>query len=262
MRVKIAPAPAGSTAELCGPNRVEPATNDHATRRHDVREHASSKIELEPEAIITRAWYGDPAHEFDANHGRDVTDLAALVVNNLVASNGVWGDPAVGVSKILIVESKLARKGTSAHPNATCTGILSGEMRDPQSEGGEMRDPQSEGGARGTTVSKWWNYCCPTVARKVWCVSFTCILLFVGIAAVIVFARLDGRAADDQPVESPAFNPFLYGLWVAGFVLALLCCCPPPWLRVRGTHRPGLGGDEYTRRDPIRRDPLALHNVI
>ena len=200
------------------------------------------------------------------------------MVNNLVASNGVWGDPAVGVSKILIVESKLARKGTSAHPNATCTGILSGEMRDPQSEGGEMRDPQSEGGemrdpqsqggARGTTVSKWWNYCCPTVARKVWCVSFTCVLLFVGIAAVIVFARLDGRAADDDAVRSPAFNPFLYGLWVAGFVLALLCCCPPPWLAklsLTNTRRPGgldgaLRPGEHSRR--VRRDPLALHNIF
>lgn len=89
------------------------------TTRRSVPEGSPYPIVLDEGEAIARAWYGNPRHEFDAEHGRDVTALAnGPDAPSLVASNSVWGDPAVGVRKVLIVETVAA---PAAEQPATAT---------------------------------------------------------------------------------------------------------------------------------------------
>lgn len=76
------------------------------TKRRSVPEGSPYPIVIDEGEVISRAWYGDPRHEFDPEHGCDVTDIAKEVdTSSLVASNRVWGDPAIGVRKVLVIET-------------------------------------------------------------------------------------------------------------------------------------------------------------
>ena len=160
----ITTATAGASGDDDGSVRV-PDVPDVADvclkviRRHVVSESESqsgARIQLEPEAIITRAWYGDPSHEAnhesDSAHGIDVTHLAHQNMDNLIASNAVWSDPVQGVHKVLVVESKLLRTAENAankraklvkrcekkahHAQKMVAKKTAGEARDSASNGG------------------------------------------------------------------------------------------------------------------------------
>ena len=85
-----------------------------------VFEHASKqygdRIQLEGTAVVVRAWYGNPSHQFskDRDAGVDVTDLAHAHIDRLVADDSVWGWSGSTDRKVLIVDSKLMSSAAKA----------------------------------------------------------------------------------------------------------------------------------------------------
>lgn len=59
---------------------------------------------------VTRAFYGCPEHMWDASKGQDVTEAVKAILESgqpLQANNDIFGDPAHGVEKMLIIEAAI-----------------------------------------------------------------------------------------------------------------------------------------------------------
>ena len=73
-----------------------------------------SKVDIVPGEKIIRGWWGHPDHLYSDVYGIDITQN---ILNSsdvkLVASTSEWGDPAPGIRKILVIDTKLVTDQTS-----------------------------------------------------------------------------------------------------------------------------------------------------